>query len=356
MSATLSLPPELWIPILRYATYHPQLPTTEHIPFNRDYAEDILQARHTFNLAVKRSVVLVCKTWYTLAIPMLWETVHVNSLAKAAQVFLSLQISEKATVTTPPQSPFGVLVRHLYASFTSSVGPFRSEKFAQFVCCIVERCPRLELLCHAGPRLIFSDALRTLSHFEGNCLGKLDLGKVDTCLDMFVWELLAGCLSRFTCLETLILPLHNMTKFPPHVTSKLRSTSLRTLALAPGTYELLLTKPDRWDFPNLEDLHLSYTYQWFRGFTINLSYVLSTVDAAIDDETDVLRARVRSLDLLGLEAYTSHELQTLFALLAHFPNLHALRVQLMDMAAPLDVPAHFALQHVAVDVGLRGLC
>ena len=80
------LPPELWLRIFELATYVPGLLETDiPDPFDMDppsilhLHQEYDRKLFKYSMVTKRSIVLVCRTWYSLALPLLYQVLYIPS-------------------------------------------------------------------------------------------------------------------------------------------------------------------------------------------------------------------------------------------------------------------------------------
>ena len=128
------LPPELWIAIFTDATA--PVTITPHRRRGFPPELEVLLRRRLYN--VTRTLVLVCRMWRAIALPLLYETVQIRSPDMARHFLRTLVESASAD----PQAGYGLCVRNLVLPSLK-----KSETWEGFhIIHVLECCPHLETL------------------------------------------------------------------------------------------------------------------------------------------------------------------------------------------------------------------
>lgn len=151
----MHLPSEIWLQVLRWATYASDDLCTRYHPFQkhpRNYAVSDIQD----SLKVKAVVVRVCRQWRALAVDMLYEDLHIGheeqTLADVLERYEELGNRVRRAVLP-------------YSSTTTTTNqPLLSVA-------ILKRCPGLEILVRPAPDI--RDILRFEFFAEGLALSSL---------------------------------------------------------------------------------------------------------------------------------------------------------------------------------------
>jgi hypothetical protein len=153
-SSLPSLPPELWLKIMDQATFVPQaLEAFVHDPFQRREIMTLRQIQAGLDAVslTKRRLVLVCKTWKSLAVPILYSSIIVHTVTGLQKLISALHNNK----LDDPNMTCGEWVRRLdlvfYDKFDGHMeletSPLAARLMAAF-----RRTPRLEMLAFRMPR------------------------------------------------------------------------------------------------------------------------------------------------------------------------------------------------------------
>ncbi|KAJ3713153.1 hypothetical protein F5878DRAFT_633198 [Lentinula raphanica] len=147
------LPVEVLMEIFQFATYLQEsesiLPLDPFIP--QQISHNALGPNTDLSTTrTKCALVLVCRSWRNVAIPLLYRNLVIRSPRKATLLLSALESSYQTPpgTTTPSRSPLpsdhGRFARHLEI-FTHSRGS-NSYNFLMTICRVVQRCPNLRIL------------------------------------------------------------------------------------------------------------------------------------------------------------------------------------------------------------------
>ncbi|TFY70036.1 hypothetical protein EVG20_g2888 [Dentipellis fragilis] len=341
-----SLPLELWRDVLRELAYLPNILQKGYEPYTADcvdfdeleYSTEVQSWRQD-----KRNAVLVCKTWRSLALPMLYEILFISDSRASRRILKALEF---ATVDGFPDR--GTFVRQIYIHVHwagMSLWPGEGRNVGEHLARIIERCPHLAILTYrmyADSDILRSafDAIRMSS--AARSLRKLDLCDNPVFWNPIFWELASEAIGQLPMLETLVIPPtikfrqdHSL-GIPRMPTRAMHASHLKALVIPPEAYELMLSHISELDMPMLHAIHVFPLAEISPAFMQHSSA-----------ERDWMNGKVTTIGF-GHSVWTSTDLHKGFQFLAHFPNLQYTHLAVDELSQP-DLPLeHSSLICIAI--------
>ncbi|TFY73693.1 hypothetical protein EWM64_g10319 [Hericium alpestre] len=379
-----TFPPELWRAILEEATYSPPINISGLSPFN-DYGmdpEDPPFAKFVpQNLPVKRAAISVCRTWYHIAIAMLYETVQLDTLERAMRI---LQCLPSHQHTTSNERCNGQYVREVICY---DLGQFTPGHYRIDVDDLCKGALSEILKCFPG-MLVFrfqnwpgkplvNVAMKAImSAPAAPTLRRLDFGITNlpsSAISFWNDGTVAAIMKTFPSLETLILPVESREteendpnwydddSGEPIPRGPLDFGSIRALGMDLELYALLHTQRIRSSRSSPLEVHLITTDNDLFDF-FNFIFDMFSVDQrkleSPTEGTVNLHTVVRSLYIRQrCSPWTSVLYEIFFPKLTTlFPNLAELVVPVPAILDNVQVSpiCHPSLVRIVLDVGDSG--
>ncbi|TFY70037.1 hypothetical protein EVG20_g2889 [Dentipellis fragilis] len=353
-----SLPPELWKAVLQELAYMPGTLQKGYDPFSiedhLDYDEPTAEMQAWKQ--DKRNAILVCKTWRRLALPMLYEILHIDSEAHARGI-------REALETAPVYEEDGFLgrgdfVRQIYISVRWSPLQVADEVASQdsiltgeHVARIVERCPHLSIFTYRMfpiPSILRPTFDAILGSRAASSLLKLDMAYHQTFWPTILWDLASEALGHLPRLETLVLTsaINNvgesaMLRMPAHI---IHAPHLKTLVLPWSVYQLMLAHSSQLDMPELQAIHIMGVHIMSASNTTSGTLVHHS-----SMEANEMNRKIASIGVSNPDLWAPDDFSDCFAFLAHFPNLRSAHLLVADITLVPDPPLeHPSLTCIAI--------
>ncbi|TFY75077.1 hypothetical protein EWM64_g8935 [Hericium alpestre] len=320
------------------ATLDPPFLDDDHAHFSEDVTiQDIVNKRpQPSSIAAKRIFVLVSWTWYYLAMPMLWETLVLDSTNRALQILSGLSglywVIDGADAGPSPAR----FVEKILCIFDGSVQTgVDMTQLGIFVSDVVRRCPNLALFASRGctQAAVLRPIVDSLAHAASSrTLRKLDFGSSGQCLTMdpLQWNLVVELMGS-TSVRTLVIPLDSSPEGddaepldlrlpqPLEIYDASQLADVQTLVVTPRLFMCLRGEEV---LPKLVDIHL---------FGVVVIEGKTELFESRIQEVPHLADKVRSMRVRELPSYHPHHFISCFRLLARFPLLVELCLELSEV-------------------------
>ncbi|EAU81987.1 hypothetical protein CC1G_09173 [Coprinopsis cinerea okayama7 len=295
------LPPEIWLAILREATAecHPL-----RLPLYMEYPRPTTKMRNRWKqgIVTKRYVIRVCKLWYSLAIPFLYEHLVVSRSHSLKSLVESLSL----------ESPFG-LTGVTFGEYTYRLDICFGEEPTTLdfynVCTLLDKLPKLVVLRNMSADMRSSDdgSRPILKHASSSLECMIWRGIDPTCPS--IWE---AFVSRHPNLRSTVFPTPTQGISGTGASFLSLPENITTLGTA-DVLELANFCKQGTPIPNLR--HLSFhDHRWYAGPNHGQSFT---------DESpalEVLGGRLQSLHFYS-EHHHIDPVEDLDGILSHCPNL-----------------------------------
>lgn len=143
-----SIPPEVWFEIFKWATSTPRAKRFEPVDaFEPQYAVTSVYGVNTpiLSMRVKCTLVRVCRAWYSLSVPLLYEYVVLNSTPRAQRLLRTIQDSKRRAEEASGQSvSYARWIQHVHIPTCTRCS--RNMDFWQWLLVLLERCTNLQFL------------------------------------------------------------------------------------------------------------------------------------------------------------------------------------------------------------------
>ncbi|KAI0062060.1 hypothetical protein BV25DRAFT_690578 [Artomyces pyxidatus] len=337
-------PPEIWIEIFEWASFVPGLMDID-LPNTFEHPTTFMVdgTAYTFrvhdlkaSLLTRKALVLVCKDWYSMAMPLLYQCLVVRSVKDAECLCLTLNKSRLRTEEGHGDSALGSYTRHLVVRSRE-----RSDLSE-----IIPSLPNLQILSFslAIPSATPSDAsggsgdvdplffLRAVLETCGNSLQRISATRLPYSIRCDIDAFTKMCMTMAPQLRTLITPDVSVTRdlaihspvLPSLMSTDDRNTEVSLDASPPSS-------PSEYDFVSVfEFLETRRTFleKWSPFFSAHGSH-LTTVHLRFD-----IHCRAVHLSMLRIHC---PNLRLVVLYFKSVPNRYAVR----DMPPVLRVGIHF---------------
>ncbi|KAJ4490899.1 hypothetical protein J3R30DRAFT_3694786 [Lentinula aciculospora] len=172
------LPVEVLLEIFQFATYLHEaesiLPLDPFIP--QQISHNALGPNTALStMRTKCALVLVCRSWRNVAIPLLYRHLVIRSPQRAISLFSALDSRLPTPLDTMSSSPlpadYGRFARHLEI-YTHSRGS-NAHDFLSTICLIIQKCPNLRILNGSWYHALPAGFLQSVSQMCGPNLQEL---------------------------------------------------------------------------------------------------------------------------------------------------------------------------------------
>lgn len=142
------VPPEVWFEIFKWATHTPRAKRFEPVDaFERQYAVTSMYGVNTpiLSMRVKCTLVRVCRAWYSLSVPLLYEYVVLNSVPRAQRLLRTIQDSKLRAEETSGQSlSYARWIQHVHIHTCTRCS--KAMGFWKILLVLLARCTNLQFL------------------------------------------------------------------------------------------------------------------------------------------------------------------------------------------------------------------